>query len=560
MIRALTIMVAILVLQACKHPLIIVGEGDINELNGTGRGCTLEQFNAGDVACTVNETTDTYDVRYEPVPREGWRFVGWEGLPCSYFSVDTLCEFLFEANFVQAFDAAWPDFDMPPSIAVFEEINPDADDDGVPDADDVFPNNPTEWEDTDLDGVGDNADAFPRNPLESTDSDGDGVGDNSDRFPDDPLESADVDCDGIGDNSDDSVADNVTTIQGDRCVAGVHLYILADGYTAEEQNKLTVDGVSYLDFLLEDEGIAAYVAHWNVHVIQTISNDSGIDPKHGIDTVDSAFNSGFGCFDVARLICTDEALIYDELHTVTTDAEAIPVLMVNSEQYGGSGGDVPVFSIGATEVALHEMGHSFASLGDEYVDEAIAPTFLPFWREGELGNLTQFMTPEAVPWSLWIEDHNNVPSQPKEAGVGIFEGGYYHATGFYRPTEDSRMRSNGADFGPVNSEAWILASYRVSGVVREATPAATEIDVAPGEEVTLRLELHYDTDLQRVSWEVNGVEQLVAADSNSVNFSSETPGAYLVEVAVDEGSGAVRNDPDNLTAYNHDWLVRVVEP
>ena len=51
------------VLVACKHPLEIEGQGDILELNGTGRGCTLEQYRAGAKACTENEVTDTgYDV------------------------------------------------------------------------------------------------------------------------------------------------------------------------------------------------------------------------------------------------------------------------------------------------------------------------------------------------------------------------------------------------------------------------------------------------------------------------------------------------------------------
>jgi len=70
----------------------------------------------------------------------------------------------------------------------------DTDGDGVPDADDAFPNDPTEWDDTDGDGVGDNADAFPNDPDETLDTDGDGIGNNAD--PDD-------DGDGVPDVDDD---------------------------------------------------------------------------------------------------------------------------------------------------------------------------------------------------------------------------------------------------------------------------------------------------------------------------------------------------------------------
>ncbi|MFY0642693.1 MAG: FG-GAP repeat protein [Bermanella sp.] len=79
---------------------------------------------------------------------------------------------------------------------------PDADGDGVPDASDMFPNDPKESKDTDGDGVGDNGDAFPTDPTETQDTDGDGVGNNTDVFPNDPNESKDNDNDGLGDNQD----------------------------------------------------------------------------------------------------------------------------------------------------------------------------------------------------------------------------------------------------------------------------------------------------------------------------------------------------------------------
>ena len=88
----------------------------------------------------------------------------------------------------------------------------DADGDGVPDASDMFPNDPKESKDSDSDGVGDNADAFPLDATETKDSDGDGVGDNADVFPLDASETKDFDGNGVGDNADldddkDGVAD-----------------------------------------------------------------------------------------------------------------------------------------------------------------------------------------------------------------------------------------------------------------------------------------------------------------------------------------------------------------
>lgn len=105
----------------------------------------------------------------------------------------------------------------------------DTDNDGVVNASDDFPNDPTETIDTDSDGIGNNADTdddgdgyadinddFPLNSFEHVDTDNDGAGDNSDidddgdgvadladAFPLDPTETIDTDNDGIGNNADD---------------------------------------------------------------------------------------------------------------------------------------------------------------------------------------------------------------------------------------------------------------------------------------------------------------------------------------------------------------------
>jgi hypothetical protein len=88
----------------------------------------------------------------------------------------------------QAADAHFANHgDGAPGFGYTATCEPDADSDGVADADDAFPNDPNESVDTDGDGVGDNSDAFPEDPTESADSDGDGIGDNADPFPNDPT-------------------------------------------------------------------------------------------------------------------------------------------------------------------------------------------------------------------------------------------------------------------------------------------------------------------------------------------------------------------------------------
>jgi hypothetical protein len=112
--------------------------------------------------------------------------------------------------------------DGPPDIdadGLANHLDPDDDQDGVPDVEDAFPLDPEEWQDKDKDWIGDNLDA---------DDDGDGVGDDHNKngipdheeldfdgdgvdraksipwdvFPFDPKEWQDTDGDGVGDNAD----------------------------------------------------------------------------------------------------------------------------------------------------------------------------------------------------------------------------------------------------------------------------------------------------------------------------------------------------------------------
>ncbi|PMG39254.1 thrombospondin type 3 repeat-containing protein [Shewanella sp. 10N.286.52.B9] len=112
----------------------------------------------------------------------------------------------------------WADLD---EDGIGDNSDPDIDGDGYLNQDDVFPTDPLEWADLDEDGIGDNSDidrdgdgvnndqdAYPDDPTRSQidngakDTDGDGYADDVDAFPLDPTEWQDSDGDGIGDNSD----------------------------------------------------------------------------------------------------------------------------------------------------------------------------------------------------------------------------------------------------------------------------------------------------------------------------------------------------------------------
>jgi hypothetical protein len=120
--RPLLLLFCLLAVQACRHPLVIIGEGDIVDLNGSSYGCTLEQFNAGDIACTGFDFTEDYIIKYEGVPRPGWRFVRWDG-PCKSDSIPPFCELSAPLSFSLVMDVQFPGLVMPATTAVFERTN-----------------------------------------------------------------------------------------------------------------------------------------------------------------------------------------------------------------------------------------------------------------------------------------------------------------------------------------------------------------------------------------------------------------------------------------------------
>ena len=117
-------LIGLISLQACRHPLAIVGEGDIVDAINSGHGCTLEQFRARDKACTENEVSGDYFVNYKAVPRPGWRFVRWDG-PCPPDSDFQHCGFKVSKAAVDWWDETYPGTGIPPSTAIFQPITGD---------------------------------------------------------------------------------------------------------------------------------------------------------------------------------------------------------------------------------------------------------------------------------------------------------------------------------------------------------------------------------------------------------------------------------------------------
>lgn len=112
LVKLISIGIALLLLQACSHPIEIVGEGDVTSAPGN-RNCSLEAYQAGADVCSKNYVVEAYNETYTATPRVGWQFDHWENY-CTT-ATNNQCSFNVPAATVQQ---VWGKT-MPPLRAVF---------------------------------------------------------------------------------------------------------------------------------------------------------------------------------------------------------------------------------------------------------------------------------------------------------------------------------------------------------------------------------------------------------------------------------------------------------
>ena len=158
--------------------------------------------------------------------------------------------------------------------------------------------------------------------------------------------------------------------------------VMGDGYTAAEMDKYRADVQRFMDGVFAQEPYREYQRYFNVHRIDVVSNQSGADhPERNPPVlVDTALDATYNCGDVVRHICINRVKVYDIIfRTLPASHYDVILVLVNDLQPGGAGGQVAVASatqFDSVETILHELGHSFARLADEYSDFGTNCTFI----------------------------------------------------------------------------------------------------------------------------------------------------------------------------------------
>ena len=331
---------------------------------------------------------------------------------------------------------------------------------------------------------------------------------------------------------------NLYTVKGRPGAEGLNWIITGDGFTADQQQDLLRTAVSIAKTLTQTPELARHSGLLNIHVLTAVSRDSGVNTGTN-RSLRTAFDASIGCGNLERVACVNWDRVYMALFTQRVPFDQVAVVL-NTESYVGNAsasGLIVSRHAQASAITLHEMGHLFAGLADEYVDSALAG--VTEYREGKFPNVTTAADPALIPWRHWFTDVARIPQAPGEAGVGRFEGAFYAANGFYRPKLNSVMRSLDGALGEVNAEAWLRNLYRAVPPISAAYPAQRVVAAPAGAVAGFEIVSPWPRELMTVRWYVDGVEVPQARGAYQYELTSDGL-EHQVRAAIEDTSGGIR--------------------
>ncbi|MFY9823722.1 MAG: M64 family metallopeptidase [Thermoanaerobaculia bacterium] len=273
----------------------------------------------------------------------------------------------------------------------------------------------------------------------------------------------------------------------------VDLLLLGDGYAAAEKDKFHADVKRLTDALFATEPFKSHRTDFNVRAIDVPSPASGVTDPRTATWHETPLGLAYNAFDSERYMLTFADRAVREI-AAQAPYDAL-ILLSNSRKYGGGGiynlwNTAAVDSAESAYLLVHEFGHSFAGLGDEYYTSQVSyETLNPAGHEPWEPNVTALLdakslkwkdlvaagTPLPTPWNQADYDkvvlaYEKVRRELREKGApeeqmealfqeirekttpmlraekyfgqtGAFQGASYEAKGLYRPEADCIMFS-----------------------------------------------------------------------------------------------------------------------
>lgn len=373
------------------------------------------------------------------------------------------------------------------------------------------------------------------------------------------------------------------------------ILVLGDGYTSAEQTTFNNNVAALKTAMFNVSPYKDYQSFVNWQAGFVASAQSGADhpayqagctgtsccadtaartdPRAG-QFVNTALDATFCTSQIHRLLTARSS-------KVMAAAAGFPdwdkiLVTVNDPVYGGAGGSFAVISAhsSAALIAIHEFGHSFHKLADEY--ETPYPGF-PACSDisGSAlceANVTNQSNASLVKWRSWFTAGLPIPTPDGTAGTGLFEGARYKSAGVYRPVDNTcLMRSLGTSFCPVCRQEYVRMLYRggfgspAAGIDliepgSESPSSAASVSYARGS--TRRFTaavLRPTVGTVALQWYLDGVA-VSGATAASYDFRQDvaSPATRTLELRATDQTAFVKPAmAGSLLVHSRSWTIRV---
>lgn len=324
----------------------------------------------------------------------------------------------------------------------------------------------------------------------------------------------------------------------------INIVLMGDGYTSAEQPDFIADATAVKDYFFSQSPFNNYMNYFNVFAIEVPSNESGANhpgtssdsdcPPVPVSSADNYFGSSFDSYGIHRLVCINH---YDSAQNVLADnfpMYDIVLIVVNSPYYGGSGGSYAVSTTNTNsgEVSVHEIGHSFGHLADEY------------WSGSpwEAPNETQNSDPSTIRWKNWLYDN----------GVGIYA--FTENSSWYRPHQGCKMRMLNVPFCSVCSDAIVESIHNLVSPVYSFSPPNTTSLIVDSTILNFSLNLLKPIpNTLKTEWFADGVSTISNSDTFQIDPDTLSTGSHQLTATIIDTTSLTRNT-NHWTTHIYDVI------
>ncbi|WP_410880348.1 M64 family metallopeptidase [Myroides sp. DW712] len=229
----------------------------------------------------------------------------------------------------------------------------------------------------------------------------------------------------------------------------INVAVVAEGFTEAEMDQFLTAAKVSVGEILHHQPFGQFADYFNFIAVQSPSLDSGVSVPRTGEWKKTAVESNFDTFYSERYLTTNRLKkVHDLLAGIPYEHI---IILANTDVYGG-GGIYNSYTLTTTghkdfkPVVVHEFGHSFAGLADEYFyEQDVLSDFISNQTEPWEQNITTLKDFDAK-WKGQLKKGTPIPTplnQAKKYPIGVYEG--LPGNGIYKGELECRMRTNQHD-------------------------------------------------------------------------------------------------------------------